>query len=64
MCPDGFLLGSDWATCEDVDECENDQMGCDQLCINTPGSYQVKITSLLCTSHNGENHFKMNLVVH
>ena len=41
MCPDGFLLGSDWATCEDVDECENDKMGCDQLCINTPGSYQV-----------------------
>ena len=41
MCPDGFLLGSDWATCEDVDECDYDDMGCDQLCINTPGSYQV-----------------------
>ena len=41
MCPDGFLLGSDWKTCEDVNECENDSMGCDQLCINTPGSFEV-----------------------
>lgn len=40
MCPDGFLLGSDWKTCVDVDECENDNMGCDQLCVNTPGSYK------------------------
>ena len=50
MCPDGFLLGSDWATCEDVDECENDKMECDQLCINTPGSYQVNKTSRGFTS--------------
>ena len=42
MCPDGFLLGSDWKTCEDIDECEDDMMGCDQLCINTPGSYEVR----------------------
>ena len=41
MCPDGFLLGSDWKTCADVNECENDNMGCHQLCINTPGSYEV-----------------------
>ena len=39
MCPDGFLLGSDWKTCEDVNECEADDTSCDQLCVNTPGSY-------------------------
>ena len=48
MCPDGFLLGSDWATCEDVDECENDKMGCDQLCVNTPGSYEVSLSICCC----------------
>ena len=40
MCPDGFLLGSDWKTCEDVDECEDDNMECDHMCVNTPGSYR------------------------
>ena len=39
MCPDGFLLGSDWKTCEDVNECEAGSVECDQVCVNTPGSY-------------------------
>ena len=38
MCPSGFVLGPDWLRCEDVDECEEENYGCHQLCINTPGS--------------------------
>ncbi|XP_018018683.1 low-density lipoprotein receptor-related protein 1B [Hyalella azteca] len=39
FCRRGFKLAEDLASCEDVDECsENDP--CEQLCINTPGGHQ------------------------
>ena len=41
MCPDGFLLGSDWRTCEDVDECEAaDACGEAEVCVNTAGGHR------------------------
>ena len=66
MCPDGFLLGSDWKTCQDVDECENDSMGCHQLCINTPGSYEaMKIfqIDLKASSHRIKCGASFNFVI-
>ena len=41
MCPGGYVLGPDWKTCEDVDECEIDNFDCSQICVNTPGTYMI-----------------------
>lgn len=31
----------------DIDECSNDNHGCDQVCTNTPGAYQCS-----CSNHS------------
>lgn len=34
----GFKLALDNHTCEDIDECANNNAGCSHVCLNTPGS--------------------------
>ncbi|XP_075985090.1 putative vitellogenin receptor yl [Anticarsia gemmatalis] len=43
-CHEGYALGQDGYTCEDVDECETDV--CSQGCHNIPGGF-------ICTCHHG-----------
>lgn len=38
-CPDGYRLGADNKTCEDIDECAEQSSKCNQYCHNTNGSY-------------------------
>ena len=53
LCPDGYSLASDWKTCKDNDEClEEDNGGCDQMCVNTPGGHQ-------CECHVGFRKIKV-----
>ena len=53
MCPDGFLLGSDWRTCEDVDECEAaDACGEAEVCVNTAGGHSCRPRDA-CREDNG-----------
>lgn len=37
-CRDGYALGEDGQTCNDIDECSNGG-GCDHLCVNLPGRF-------------------------
>ena len=37
LCPEGMLLGQDWKTCQDVDECAEKTLQCEQQCVNTEG---------------------------
>ncbi|XP_070186674.1 uncharacterized protein [Littorina saxatilis] len=39
-CNPGYTLGQDMRTCDDINECENNTAGCDQLCNNSQGGYQ------------------------
>ncbi|XP_026879276.2 oncoprotein-induced transcript 3 protein isoform X2 [Electrophorus electricus] len=39
-CPDGTVLGPDSQTCLDVNECETNNGGCADVCVNTKGSRQ------------------------
>ncbi|XP_068142735.1 uncharacterized protein [Drosophila tropicalis] len=40
-CFEGYALNTqDYATCHDVDECQESNGGCSQICNNLPGSYQ------------------------
>lgn len=44
VCPDGWILGDDWKTCIDIDECEhqnklNPNDRCEYGCVNTLGSF-------------------------
>ncbi|XP_074786018.1 low-density lipoprotein receptor isoform X2 [Athene noctua] len=41
LCPEGFTLGPDGRTCEDIDECR-DPLSCSQRCHNLPGSYKCE----------------------
>ena len=43
-CPAGY--DGDGKSCSNVDECEDNVDGCDQECIDTPGSY-------VCTCNSG-----------
>ncbi|XP_060555257.1 fibrillin-1-like isoform X3 [Ruditapes philippinarum] len=45
-CPDGYVLNADNTTCVDVDECENNNGDCDQICTNKEGSFS-------CSCHTG-----------
>ncbi|XP_053687239.1 uncharacterized protein LOC128736776 [Sabethes cyaneus] len=42
ICPVGFVLGDDWKTCQDINECEDDAIAvrCPDGCENTHGSYR------------------------
>ena len=40
VCLDGYALGEDGKSCDDVDECVDGNGGCGFYCWNTPGSYQ------------------------
>ncbi|KAK2853022.1 hypothetical protein Q7C36_008223 [Tachysurus vachellii] len=37
-CPSGTVLGPDSQTCLDINECENSNGGCAEMCLNTKGS--------------------------
>jgi hypothetical protein len=50
-CPAGWE--GDGHTCTDVDECSLGISGCDQLCINTPGSYHCECNAGY-TLHGGQ----------
>ena len=39
-CDEGFRMTS--GGCEDVDECREDNGGCDEDCLNKPGSYMCR----------------------
>ena len=39
ICDLGYQQADGGSSCEDVDECANDNGGCDTLCINSPGSF-------------------------
>ncbi|XP_074881208.1 low-density lipoprotein receptor isoform X2 [Buteo buteo] len=41
LCLEGFRLGSDGKSCEDIDECQ-DPSSCSQRCHNLPGSYKCE----------------------
>ena len=36
------MLGSDGRTCSDVDECQNNNGGCAQSCVNNRGSFRCQ----------------------
>ncbi|XP_026463436.1 fibrillin-2-like [Ctenocephalides felis] len=38
-CPAGYILSKNNKICEDFDECANDMHNCEQLCMNTNGSF-------------------------
>lgn len=38
-CYSGYYLREDDRTCEDVDECAEENGGCEHLCINKPGTF-------------------------
>ncbi|PFX17584.1 sushi, von Willebrand factor type A, EGF and pentraxin domain-containing protein 1-like [Stylophora pistillata] len=39
VCPDGYRLGADNKTCEDIDECAEQSSKCNHYCHNTKGGY-------------------------
>ena len=39
QCQSGYKLTTDRTECVDINECSNENGGCDHLCINTVGSY-------------------------
>lgn len=40
ICPSGYKLNRDINQCEDIDECRSNPCSRDQICSNTPGSYE------------------------
>ncbi|KAL4641284.1 oncoprotein-induced transcript 3 protein-like [Arapaima gigas] len=42
QCPSGTTLGPDGQTCLDINECENNNGGCAEVCVNTKGSRQCE----------------------
>ncbi|KAI8516124.1 hypothetical protein Bbelb_069370 [Branchiostoma belcheri] len=51
-CPDGYELGSDERTCNDIDECSQDDPDCHE-CHNTPGSYECSCRDGYLVSDDG-----------
>ena len=45
-CDEGFALNNDRVTCADINECENQNGGCAQICLNTAGSRVYDLCSL------------------
>ncbi|EFN56501.1 hypothetical protein CHLNCDRAFT_144100 [Chlorella variabilis] len=52
-CPPGKRGAGDGRSCADVDECALGIAGCDQLCVNTPGSYRCECRAGY-TLHGGQ----------
>jgi hypothetical protein len=42
ICVEGYEL-DDVTTCVDIDECEENNGGCDHVCVNKPGTYTCKL---------------------
>ncbi|XP_023678384.2 oncoprotein-induced transcript 3 protein [Paramormyrops kingsleyae] len=42
QCPSGTVLGLDGQTCLDVNECERNNGGCAEVCVNTKGSHRCE----------------------
>nr|XP_026693868.1 fibrillin-3 isoform X4 [Ciona intestinalis] len=38
-CDDGYILEADGHNCTEINECDNNNGGCEEICENTPGSY-------------------------
>lgn len=45
VCGEGYEL-EDVTLCVDIDECENDNGGCEHLCVNKPGTFTCVINLL------------------
>ena len=42
-CHPGFILSEDGHSCIDVDECQVNNGGCDQVCNNRPGTFMCEV---------------------
>ena len=47
-CYPGYTLGPDLTSCLDIDECEANNGGCDQICHNRPGTFMCEVSPVQC----------------